>query len=277
MVILSNLITLIPSRGYQRTFGLTSWAIALAMTGAVRLGLAASVCCWALFHYNMSKLFRAAFGETKNAFGYFAWAPLTSMVNGLLVQPLLLALSFRGHLGGEAISWQALDSFLRLPWDGVATWPLEQAMCCICGYVLREWALYPDGLEVPYLIHHLVACVGCSHHLFVPVGAGLVCFNAIQCEATSALFSMYEQFPSTRTAVLYRCSMSASGLVGFYFTAVFWSFPAPLACRLMYLVLAVALVAIRTGGLVVDVQKYGLLGFPGAPDTHTRKHKGHEN
>ena len=272
---MASLVHLMPGPWGQRAFAIASFGIALGSAvlsrrdrgGLAQLDLAASIAAWTCFHFGVSKCFARLLGHAKNVAGFAPWAAWTSLVNGLVVQPLLLALAVRNfhRVDERRESWQSVDAFLRMSWhDGSITWPLEQALCCTLGYVLREFriarsaSLYPDGLELPYALHHLICAVGAAHNFFAPVGAGLLAVNGIQCEVTSALFSLREEFPNPATLLVYRTTMAASGLLGFYLTHVFWHYPASLSFRLAYVALVVLLGGIRTGGLVVDLQAHGL-------------------
>jgi len=191
----------------QRAFAVVSWGIALGCAVAVRmhgplglreqgsapalpramhLDLAASIVAWTAFHFKVSKTFGRLYGNGLNSRGFAAWTYYTSFVNGLLVQPFLLLHAARAYaLSGEPD--RSIEGFLRQPWlDGrgevrACTAPLEQVLCCIMGYVLREYSsLHPDGLQLPYNVHHLICVVGCSHHLVTPGGVGLMALNAVQ-------------------------------------------------------------------------------------------------
>lgn len=265
----------------QRAFAVVSWGIALGCAVAVRmhgplglreqgsapalpramhLDLAASIVAWTAFHFKVSKTFGRLYGNGLNSRGFAAWTYYTSFVNGLLVQPFLLLHAARAYaLSGEPD--RSIEGFLRQPWlDGrgevrACTAPLEQVLCCIMGYVLREYSsLHPDGLQLPYNVHHLICVVGCSHHLVTPGGVGLMALNAVQCETASALYSLRCHRPNLLTSLVYRLSMLGSCALGLRLCATYLEYTElPLTLRLIYAALVAALFLLRFGALLIDL------------------------
>jgi hypothetical protein len=181
--------------------------------------------------------------------GFPGWSYFASIVHGMLVLPLLLGLA--ANVRVEALD---VDAFLRGPAPEAARRFLQHAHCCIIGYLLKDYtSLYPNGLESGYVLHHLVSIAGCALCLLMPMGLGLTTFNGIQCEFASALYSLRLALPSKFTKTLYYVGMCMSNILGAVLAYELFSYPLAASWRVTYAVLAAVLIALRTGGLVLDV------------------------
>jgi hypothetical protein len=121
--------------------------------------------------------------------------------------------------------------------------------------MLKDYtSLYPEGLQPGYVIHHLATISGCALCLLMPMGLGLTTFNAVQCELGSALYSLRLALPSNFTRTVYYVSMTTSNILGVYLAWTLFSYPIPAFWRVIYAVLAVLIVALRTAALILDVQ-----------------------
>ena len=60
------------------------------------------------------------------------------------------------------------------------------------------------------MLHHIFAVTGVMAGIVFPTTAGMLAFNVIQVEAGSAVYDVYNIYPSKLTAILYAAGMSIS-------------------------------------------------------------------
>ncbi|EOD36810.1 hypothetical protein EMIHUDRAFT_201047 [Emiliania huxleyi CCMP1516] len=140
---------------------------------------------------------------------YPGWSWLASLWHGLLAMPILVSATVLLLPTTTA----GVDGFLREGWERMP-WPLEHVHYAIFGYMLKDFVLYPAGIELGYLVHHLITIAGCTLCLHLPAGAALTTLNGAQAEVSSSLFSVRHVWPSPPTRLLYYLSMSASNALG---------------------------------------------------------------
>ena len=147
---------------------------------------------------------------------------------------------------------------------------LEQVHCAIIGYMLKDFAVYPGGLETGYVLHHIFSVVGCTLCLWFPSAMGIITFQAVQCEFASALFSAQTLYPTGMGRALYFVSMTASNVgaawLSWLVVAVFADM-APLPHRGLYGTLTVLLLIIRSVGLLLE----GMSAFSGGSSGGEKK------
>ena len=203
----------------------------------------------------------------KSVGGYPGWSYMAGVCHGLVFLPLMLSLAITAHLYESGVS---LDKFASVGllhagspfWQGgwgTATMAshhlLEQVHCAVIGYMLKDFAVYPGGLETGYILHHIFTVVGCTLCLWFPSAVGVITFQAVQCEFASALFSAQSLYPTLLGKVLYFITMPGSNVLAAWLSwivVVSWANLATFPERALYGALTVFLLIIRSVGVVLE-------------------------
>ena len=257
-------MTATSSKFVQYVFAGVCWLTALALPaqattspGSFSLYLPACVLLWCGFYLLVSRLLSAAPGCSRGFAGYPEWSYFVGVLHGFVLLPIILGvgvwLYFQAHTELAVMDVGNMLAFLKLPWEyGLSAHIImQQAHCAVIGYLLKDFFLYPDGLETAYLVHHIAAILGCALSLLYPSGAGVVTLNAVQCEFASALFSFSTVRPHFLTEAVYVVAMLASNVLATSLAVWVWTEVEriPYRWRLMYAGLSVVLIFLRCSGI----------------------------
>ena len=234
--------------------------------------LPCSIIIWTLIYIMMCNTIKRDCRPTslKSIAGYPGWSYMVGVCHGLIFLPCMFALSVIAHIyetGGSSESFLAtslvsdVSTFWHGSW-GSATLAshhlLEQIHCAVIGYMLKDFVVYPGGLETGYILHHIFAVVGCTLCLWFPSVAGIITFQAMQCEFASALFSVHTLYPTRFGQLTYFLTMPASNIGAAWlawYVCYEWIELASLPYRILYGVLTVLLLLIRSIGVVLEAMK----------------------
>lgn len=163
------------TRLFNVALAASATAAAMGAAYATRGPLAAaSVAGWFALHVTIAKMYESACGSRTIA-DYPGWSWLASLWHGLLAMPILVSATVLLLPTTTA----GVDGFLREGWERMP-WPLEHVHYAIFGYMLKDFVLYPAGIELGYLVHHLITIAGCTLCLHLPAGAALTTLNGAQ-------------------------------------------------------------------------------------------------
>ena len=229
--------------------------------------LPASVLLWTFIYVALCNCLKKNCrpASLKSVGGYPGWSYMVGVCHGLVFLPVMFALAVAAHLYESGVS---LDEFASFGLEASPFWQagwgsatmasqhlLEQVHCAVIGYMLKDFAVYPGGLETGYILHHIFAVLGCTLCLWFPSAVGVITFQAAQCEFASALFSAQTLYPTRLGKVLYFTSMPGSNVLAAWLSwlvVVTWASHAAFPQRALYGALTVFLLIIRSVGVVLE-------------------------
>ena len=197
-------------------------------------------------------------GEKANALqnGYPRWSYLSGCTHGGIILIIIYALGVTPYFDQHPKS--SVNTFLKLSGGEVPTqsvYAMEQIFCCINGYLLKDYYLFPEGLELGFLVHHIASIVGDCMCLSFPTGAAYIALNGAMAEFGSVFYNLKELVPSRASAAIYYIMMAFSNLSCTYISyQICFNLNTPEPWEGIYCFLAILILFIRWAGYGMQIK-----------------------
>jgi len=234
---------------------------------------------WTLLYGFCGRILRCYFLGTVDGFPRHSYA--VALVHQMGTHPLIAVwLFFSMRLSGIGMA-----QLLQTSWDDELRL-LErhtQYSCIACQ--LKDF-LFADGNisnSSPitlggFVLHHVVALLGCSMWLMAPSGAGIGTAVTLNAEITSGFYCMFKLWPARWSAALYAVTQPLSLMLGICGTIAFVRDYKNTEWNMLCQVLCVLLVTVRAIGFIMEWKalKSELLGTAAAYHKVKRTHAEHK-
>ena len=140
-------------------------------------------------------------------------------------------------------------------WGGYSYMAERHVHLSIIGYELKDFFL--GSVSAGFAVHHAFTFAGCSLCLFSPGGVGMITVNALNAELGSFFANLFVVRRTASVLALFALLMTGSNLVAGWITVEYWSDSGTnLGFRLAYVCLAVALILVRSVGILLYIHEF---------------------
>jgi len=214
---------------------------------------------------------------TSQAKGYPYWSYISSCTNGGIVMPVSLFLAFNAKyldlqrdtasisttttVGGDEgdvgqsqniYSWfsdEMLSPAVEVGSD--VQFYISLGNAALCAAMLKDFVVYDSQMELWLALHHVITVSGCIVCIAFPAGNLLAAANSTVAELGSTCYNLYAIgiFPK----IVYIIGMVASNVMIVVVTLMLCQLELPLWMQLLYVVMCVLILLVRTIGVVGDI------------------------
>ena len=125
--------------------------------------------------------------------GYPRWSYLVALLNGGAVMPAMLWCAARATTGSGSLlgGVDEVGFLLPPPQPGsTASFFIAQGNAALCAGMLKDFVVYPQGLELHFAAHHFATVLGNIVCLALPTGVGLAAVNSVVAELGSQCYNV---------------------------------------------------------------------------------------